>query len=43
MRKFGYLLSAMLLCGGCLFGCDISAEEINQIVDNIDNIKIVIN
>ena len=21
MKKFGYLLSVMMICGGCLFGC----------------------
>ena len=21
MKKFGYLLSVMMVCGGCLFGC----------------------
>lgn len=22
MKKFCYLLSAMMICGGCLFGCN---------------------
>lgn len=32
MKKFGYLLSAMMICGGCLFGCgnDDNIEEVKE-------------
>lgn len=32
MKKFGYLLSAMVVCGGCLFGCgnDNNVEEVKE-------------
>ena len=32
MKKFGYLLSVMMVCGGCLFGCvnDNNVEEVKE-------------
>ena len=32
MKKFGYLLSVMMICGGCLFGCgnDNNVEEVKE-------------
>ena len=32
MKKFGYLLSVMMVCGGCLFGCgnDNNVEELKE-------------
>ena len=32
MKKFGYLLSVMIVCGGCLFGCgnDNNVEEVKE-------------
>lgn len=37
------LIVLSLLSCLCLFGCDLSADDINQIIDNIDNIEIGIN
>ena len=31
MKKFGYLLSVMMICGGCLFGC--------RNVNNVEEVK----
>ena len=36
MKKFGYLLSAMVVCGACLFGCDNIKDHVN--VENTSNI-----
>ena len=30
MKKFGYLLSAMMICGGCLFGCG-NANNVEEV------------
>ena len=31
MKKFGYLLSVMMVCGGCLFGCgDKEVETVEE-------------
>ena len=30
MKKFGYLLSAMVVCGACLFGCG-NANNVEEV------------
>ena len=30
MKKFGYLLSVMVVCGGCLFGCTSDKEQVEE-------------
>lgn len=30
VKKFGYLLSAMVICGGCLFGCASDKEQVEE-------------
>ena len=30
MKKFCYLLSAMMICGGCLFGCTSDKEQVKE-------------